>query len=437
MGNFIDFLRWEDKKISNPLSIIENQISGIKANYQGKGKDMKQYETHINQFLLQNLNPSLPKEQNLTGAIEEIMQRLQVQVDPNLNVMRKGMKIKIGGKKMFTDRFIQLFGQMMQDLKDNNISSTIQDIATIKAQANNLAEAIKNYQNQTPGAKGYFVFTEEHMGLADLLSQYGTSEFLYGVGEAAEIAIALALQDVDKYAHDMVQKKVWEELSSGKKGTSPMINLQGMSSELQQSIAQQAGRQWVLDSAGSTLSLNRKTADKADIIIHPRGDGIESQLSASIKSYWQGASGTIHFAGAGANLLPILSDPMITDDFNAIYLGNLYHNQRDSNIEKLAQKVLILLSISGGLRQQFSADALIVLNRSALSVGSSKPVTIFSISELSEKILGASSEDYAKMDYVGSISRNKGVSRTQYFANLLNIKVTAEITNLQKMINGN
>jgi hypothetical protein len=31
------------------------------------------------------------------------------------------------------------------------------------------------------------------MGLADLLSQYGTSEFLYGVGEAAEIAIALAL----------------------------------------------------------------------------------------------------------------------------------------------------------------------------------------------------------------------------------------------------
>lgn len=433
MGNFIGYLRWYDKTETNPMGIIEDQIHRLKQKYRGRGETLKSYEEQINLFLLQNLNSTgtAGAKSEIIADIEGIMQRLgNIQVSKNLNVTRQS-KIKLNQRKRFTDNFIATFGKVMQDLNNNNIAGANKEMSSIMQQAKDLQREIEAMQAQTPGARKSFVFTENYMDLAELISQYSRTEFLYGVGEAAEIALSFALQGLDEFAYDKTRQEAWELLGAGKRGSNPMINLQGISDGMQKKIQQTAGKQWVLDSDGSTLTFNRSTFDKADLIIHPREGG--NPISASVKSYWQGAAGTIHFAGAGAGLLPILSDELITNNFNTIYLSNLYHNRKDMGIEKLAEKVLILLNISGGLRQQFSADTLIVLNRSALNSGEN-PVKIFSISELAEKILSNSSDNYVNSEYVGSITRSKGVTRFEYFQNLLSVKVTAEIKNLQKLI---
>ena len=86
----------------------------------------------------------------------------------------------------------------------------------------------------------------------------------------------------------------------------------------------------------------------------------------------------------------------------------------------MGKKFLILLQISGGLRQKFSAEVVTVIDRN----NSSKPIKCYSLEDISNKIFSNSSDIVPKAKINDLINDE---NRKEFFKNFLNATIATSI----------
>lgn len=309
---------------------------------------------------------------------------------------------------------------------------------TIK-QANKKLQAIENFRAtlQASGkTEGQILRASDSLGdqYNKLVNQILVDDYCQELGYAAEAAVALLQNNVDEYANkttdDLIKEALSNMVGGAESGTQAFMNIDGIDSSIYDKYIKSGD--WKLDEHGGRLIYKQKTADKADVRMT---FGSPQPYYASIKNYYKGDSADIHFSG-DTHLASLFSSSLVLERYSRAFLryagwkwgvGNSKAPYSETELIRMAQKLIAILAISGKGFQTSPAELLIINRRD-------KPgFRCYSVQDIADKFLSTWDTSSIKITNFPSREgfRGQGGIRSAF----LDTTITVNINNLKKLMN--
>lgn len=306
------------------------------------------------------------------------------------------------------------------------------------AQAREKTQPIRNFRaelNASGKTKG-LISASSSLGESynNMVNQLVADNYCQELGYAAEAAVALLQNNLEKYAdkttNDLVKKALSNMVGGAESGTQAFMSIEGIDSSIYDPYIQSGD--WTLDEQGGCLVYNQKTADKADVRMT---FGSPSPYYASIKNYYKGDSADIHFSGS-THLASLFSSSLVLERYSRAFfryagwkwgLKKSKAPYKEIQLIRMAQKLIAILAISGKGFQTSLAELLIINRRD-------KPgFKCYSVQDIAEKFLSTWDTSSIKITNFPSREgfRGQGGIRSAF----LNTTITVNINNLKKLMN--
>lgn len=306
------------------------------------------------------------------------------------------------------------------------------------AQAREKTQAIRNFRAElkASGKTKGLISASSSLGESynNMVNQMVADNYCQELGYAAEAAVALLQNNLEKYAdkttNDLVKKALSNMVGGAESGTQAFMSIEGIDSSIYDQYIQSGD--WTLDEQGGRLVYNQKTADKADVRMT---FGSPSPYYASIKNYSKGDSADIHFSGS-THLASLFSSSLVLERYSRAFfryagwkwgLKKSKAPYKEIQLIRMAQKLIAILAISGKGFQTSPAELLIINRRN-------KPgFKCYSVQDIAEKFLSIWDTSSIKITNFPSREgfRGQGGIRSAF----LNTTITVNINNLKKLMN--
>ena len=405
---------------------VENALNEL---YYGNGKNTKTgYE---------NL---FEKEQqyydNVVKAADQILQE-KFNSHVALNTYNLGINSRHFSIDKKHDKQLRTIKKHLLELA-REVGMAVKEGQLTVAQAREKTQVIRNFRaelNASGKTKG-LISASSSLGQAynNMVNQLVADNYCQELGYAAEAAVALLQNNLEKYAdkttNDLVKEALSNMVGGAENGTQAFMSIEGIDSSIYDQYIQSGD--WTLDEQGGRLIYNQKTADKADVRMT---FGSPSPYYASIKNYSKGDSADIHFSGS-THLASLFSSSLVLERYNRAFfryagwkwgLKKSKAPYKEIQLIRMAQKLIAILAISGKGFQTSPAELLIINRRD-------KPgFKCYSVQDIVDKFLSTWDTSSIKITNFPSREgfRGQGGIRSAF----LNTTITVNINNLKKLMN--
>lgn len=405
---------------------VENALNEL---YYGNGKNTKTgYE-----------NLSEKEQQYYDNVVKAADQILQEKFNSHvaLNTYNLGVNSRHFSIDKKHDKQLRTIKKHLLELA-REVGMAVKEGQLTVAQAREKTQAIRNFRAElnTSGKTKGLISASSSLGQAynNMVNQLVADNYCQELGYAAEAAVALLQNNLEKYADktadDLAKKALSNMVGGAESGTQAFMSIEGIDSSIYDQYMQSGD--WTLDEQGGRLVYNQKTADKADVRMT---FGSPSPYYASIKNYYKGDSADIHFSGS-THLASLFSSSLVLERYSRAFfryagwkwgLKKSKAPYKEIQLIRMAQKLIAILAISGKGFQTSPAELLIINRRD-------KPgFKCYSVQDIAEKFLSTWDTSSIKITNFPSREgfRGQGGIRSAF----LNTTITVNINNLKKLMN--
>lgn len=405
---------------------VENALNEL---YYGNGKNTKTgYE-----------NLSEKEQQYYDNVVKAADQILQEKFNSHvaLNTYNLGVNSRHFSIDKKHDKQLRTIKKHLLELA-REVGMAVKEGQLTVAQAREKTQAIRNFRaelNASGKTKG-LISASSSLGQAynNMVNQMVADNYCQELGYAAESAVALLQNNLEKYAdkttNDLVKEALSNMVGGAENGTQAFMSIEGIDSSIYDQYIQSGD--WILDEQGGRLVYNQKTADKADVRMT---FGSPTPYYASIKNYYKGDSADIHFSGS-THLASLFSSSLVLERYSRAFfryagwkwgLKKSKAPYKEIQLIRMAQKLIAILAISGKGFQTSPAELLIINRRD-------KPgFKCYNVQDIVDKFLSTWDTSSIKITNFPSREgfRGQGGIRSAF----LNTTITVNINNLKKLMN--